>query len=83
MPADDSLYRQLQIQLDRYPIGYPPTKSGVEIEILRYFFTPMQAKIALCLTLRSIPIGRIRKNLKDFKLNFLQKNSLRHLRKCL
>ncbi|MDD4356464.1 MAG: hypothetical protein PHN98_04355, partial [Smithellaceae bacterium] len=65
MTTDNPLYRQLQIQLDRYPIGYPPTKSGVEIEILKYFFTPLQAKVALCLTLRSIPVDRIRKNLTN------------------
>lgn len=65
MSTDDQIYRELQLQLDRYPIGYPATKSGVEINILKYFFTPLQAKIAMCLTLRSIPVGRIRKNLKD------------------
>ncbi|MEN6638870.1 MAG: 4Fe-4S binding protein [Smithella sp.] len=64
MPTDDSIYRQLQIQLDQYPIGYPATKSGVEIDILKYFFTPLQAKIALCLTLRSIPVSPVRKRLK-------------------
>ena len=61
----DPLYRQLQVQMDQYPIGYPPTQSGVEIDILKYFFTPLQAKIALCLTLRSIPASPIRKRLKN------------------
>lgn len=65
MLTDDQIYRQLQVQLDKYPIGYPATKSGVEIDILKYFFTPLQAKIALCLTLRSIPVARIRKRLKE------------------
>jgi electron transport complex protein RnfB len=59
------IYRQLQIQLDKYPIGYPATQSGVEIDILKYFFTPLQAKIVLCLTLRSIPVAKIRKRLKE------------------
>ena len=59
------IYRQLQIQLDKYPIGYPATQSGVEIDILKYFFTPLQAKIALCLTLRSIPVAKIRKRIKE------------------
>ena len=68
MLADDQIYRQLQIQLDKYPIGYPATKSGVEIDILKYFFTPLQARIALCLTLRSIPVHKICKRLKE-KLN--------------
>lgn len=65
MPTDHSIYRQLQIQLDQYPIGYPATKSGVEIDILKYFFTPLEAQIALCLTLRSIPAAPIRKRLKN------------------
>ena len=69
--TDDAIYRQLQIQLDQYPIGYPATKSGVEIHILKYFFTPLQAKIALCMTLRSIPISLIRKRLKNkFNIEF-------------
>ena len=63
--TDNQIYRQLQIQLDEYPIGYPATKSGVEIDILKYFFNPLGAKIALCLTLRSIPVNKIRKRLKD------------------
>ncbi len=62
---DDDVYRRLQRQLDRYPIGYPATKSGVEIDILKYFFTPLEAKIALCLTLRSIPVSPIRRRLKS------------------
>jgi NAD-dependent dihydropyrimidine dehydrogenase PreA subunit len=65
MLTDNQIYRQLQVQLDKYPIGYPATKSGVEIDILKYFFTPLQAKIALCLTLRSIPVSKIRKRLKE------------------
>ena len=63
--TDNPLYRQLQIQMDRYPIGYPATKSGIEIDILKYFFTPLQAKIALCLTLRSIGVSPIRKRLRN------------------
>ncbi len=67
MLTDDQIYRQLQLQLDKYPIGYPATKSGVEIDILKYFFTPLTAKIALCLTLRSIPVSSIHKRFqKEF-----------------
>jgi electron transport complex protein RnfB len=65
MLTDNQIYRRLQVQLDKYPIGYPATQSGVEIDILKYFFTPLQAKIALCLTLRSIPVAKIRKRLKE------------------
>ena len=65
MATDDSIYRQLQIQLDQYPIGYPATRSGVEIDILKYFFSPQQAKVALCLTLPSISVNKIRRNFQD------------------
>jgi electron transport complex protein RnfB len=64
MLTDEQIYRQLQIQLDKYPIGYPTTKSGVEIDILKYFFTPLEASIALCLTLRSIPVSPIHKRFR-------------------
>ncbi len=62
--SDNQIYRQLQIQLDRLPIGYPATKSGVEIDILKYFFTPREAQIALCLSLRSTGVDAVRKRLK-------------------
>jgi Na+-translocating ferredoxin:NAD+ oxidoreductase subunit B len=71
MLTDDHIYRQLQIQLDNYPIGYPATKSGVEIDILKYFFTPLEAKIALCLTLRTISISKIHRRFEDkFNIKF-------------
>ncbi|MCK4779024.1 MAG: hypothetical protein KAT57_02505, partial [Candidatus Lokiarchaeota archaeon] len=40
------VYRQLQQTLDEMPIGFPPTKSGVEIRLLKRLFTPEEAKIA-------------------------------------
>src|ERR1035437_1255357 len=43
----DTLYRQLQQHLDRMPVGFPATESGVEIRILRQLFTPEEAEIAL------------------------------------
>jgi len=33
--ADDELYRSLQRHLDRMPVPYPATESGVELRILR------------------------------------------------
>jgi electron transport complex protein RnfB len=39
-------YRELQRHLDKMPVGYPPTKSGVEIRLLKRIFTPEQAAIA-------------------------------------
>lgn len=41
------LYRKLQKHFDTFPVGYPSTKSGVEIRILKRLFNPEEAKIAL------------------------------------
>jgi ferredoxin len=40
------VYRELQIHLDNFPVGFPPTKSGVEIRLLKQLFTPEEAQIA-------------------------------------
>ena len=55
MPApspapDDDLYRALQRHLDRMPVPYPATESGVELSILRRLFSPEDARLALCLS---------------------------------
>lgn len=43
---DIDVYRQLQQHLDQLPVGFPPSKSGVEIRMLKHLFTPEEAKIA-------------------------------------
>ncbi len=55
MPApppspDDDLYRALQRHIDRMPVPYPATESGVELSILRRLFSPDDARLALCLS---------------------------------
>ncbi|RJQ85911.1 MAG: 4Fe-4S dicluster domain-containing protein [Desulfobacteraceae bacterium] len=45
----DSVYQKLQGMLDRFPLGYPQTESGVELEILKRLYTPEEASIALML----------------------------------
>jgi len=59
MINDQNLYRELQIHLDKLPVGYPATKSGVELELLKYFFNPEEAKAALSLGLTVSPMWRI------------------------
>ena len=45
------LYRRLAKHLDDLPGGFPETKSGVELRILKRLFTPEDAELALSLTL--------------------------------
>ncbi|MCG6893269.1 MAG: 4Fe-4S binding protein [Desulfobacteraceae bacterium] len=52
MPSwNEALYRKLADHLDSLPGGFPPTKSGVELRILRRLFSPEQAELAPFLTL--------------------------------
>jgi electron transport complex protein RnfB len=46
MTAEPDVYRRLQEHLDKMPVGYPATKSGVEIDLLKAIFTPQEASIA-------------------------------------
>ncbi len=46
----DPIFRQLQKQLDQYSLGFPATKSGIEILILEKLFTIEHARIFLQLT---------------------------------
>lgn len=64
MIDEHNLYRELQMHLDKLPIGFPATESGVELELLKYFFSIEEAMAALCLGLTVSPIWRIRKRYK-------------------
>lgn len=46
----EEIYKKLAKHLDDLPGGFPTTKSGVELRILRQLFTPEEARIALNLT---------------------------------
>ena len=50
MENADKVYSDLQQHLDKQAVGFPATKSGVEIRILKHLFNPEQASLALHLT---------------------------------
>jgi Pyruvate/2-oxoacid:ferredoxin oxidoreductase delta subunit len=64
VPADD-VYRKLQQHLDRMPVGFPATESGVEIRILKHLFTPEEAGIALDLSALPEPVAVVYRRLKS------------------
>jgi hypothetical protein len=43
MTTESNQYRELQKHLHKMPVGFPPTKSGVEVSLLKSIFTPEQA----------------------------------------
>lgn len=78
MSNTPDIYRDLQIHLDKLPIGYPATKSGIELKILEYFFSPIEAELALCLTLNKTPLKAIHKRInqrysRDLELSEVEK----------
>ena len=68
-------YRELQKHLDKMPVGYPATESGIEIKILKHLFTHEQAKIALKLKFLADPLRKIHRGLKKsgFSLEELER----------
>jgi ferredoxin len=59
MATESDAYRRLQQHLDKMPVGYPATKSGVEIDLLKSIFTPQQASIATHLDYRHKTVDQI------------------------
>lgn len=48
---DDTIYTRLREHIDSMPAGYPATASGAEIKMLKKFYTPLQARIAMAVGL--------------------------------
>lgn len=59
--AETDTYRKLQKHLDEMPVGFPSTKSGVELRILKHLFTPEEAQIAIKLSFLPEPLKKIYK----------------------
>jgi Fe-S-cluster-containing hydrogenase component 2 len=60
----DALYRALQEHLDRMPVPFPATASGVELRILRRIYSPEDARLALCLSTIPENLGAIRRRVR-------------------
>jgi NAD-dependent dihydropyrimidine dehydrogenase PreA subunit len=61
----DEIYRDLQRDLDRMPVGFPATEAGVEIRILKQLFSPEEARIAMRLDMLGEPVATIHRRLDD------------------
>lgn len=46
----EDIYRRLQQRLDHFSMGFPPTESGIEIQILRHLFTEADAGLFLAMS---------------------------------
>ncbi|MFX1399502.1 MAG: ATP-binding protein [Promethearchaeota archaeon] len=59
-----NVYKELAQHLDKMPVGYPSTESGIELKVLKHLFTPEQAKLALNLNYMPDPLKKIYRRVK-------------------
>jgi H+/Na+-translocating ferredoxin:NAD+ oxidoreductase subunit B len=59
MENSENFYIKLQRHIDSQAVGFPATKSGAEIRILKHIFTPQEAEIAMCLTYKPEPLETV------------------------
>ena len=56
---DQQAYLKLRRHLDRQAVGFPSSRSGAEIRILKHIFTPLEAEVATSLSFRFEPLEAI------------------------
>jgi ferredoxin len=76
MDETDRIYLNLQQHLDKQAVGYPATKSGAEIRILKRFFSPEEARLAMHLTYKPAPIEHIYESAKGSGVSFDEVESM-------
>ncbi len=58
-------YRKLQRHLNKQPVGFPASISGVELRLLREAFTLAEAELALSMDYKPKPFDQIYEKVKD------------------
>ncbi len=70
----ESAYENLREHLDKYPIGFPVSKTGADLRILKHLFEPEEAVIATKLTDKFEPLDKIYMRSKlDMEMSELKK----------
>lgn len=63
------IYRNLQIHLDQFPIGFPATKTGIELNLLKHVFTEKEGLIAMAMSWSYDSLENIYKRIKDLGIS--------------
>jgi len=64
----DQIYRNLQIHLNKMPIGFPSSESGTDIKVLKAFFTPDEALLATYLEFSPISLKKVHSRAKSLAM---------------
>jgi Pyruvate/2-oxoacid:ferredoxin oxidoreductase delta subunit len=59
LEKNEKVYVDLQRHIDSQAIGFPATKKGAELRILKQIFSPSEAEIAACLTYKLEPLEAV------------------------
>jgi len=59
MEKNEKIYIDLQRHINSQAIGFPATKNGSELRILKHIFSPKEAEIAACLTYKLEPLETV------------------------
>ncbi|MBN1800339.1 MAG: 4Fe-4S binding protein [Candidatus Lokiarchaeota archaeon] len=70
------LYRKLQQHMNEQPVGFPPTSSGSDIRLLKYYFDPEEASIALALNYKNQSLSQIH---DSFNKQYPEKDDLERI----
>jgi electron transport complex protein RnfB len=76
MENADKVYSDLQKHLDKQAVGFPATKSGVELRILKHLFNPEQANLALHINYKPQSVREIYNSFKGSSLSLEKVKSL-------
>jgi ferredoxin len=73
MTTYGDVYYKLQQEINKMPIPFSETKSGVELRLLKHLFTPAEAEIALNLNILPEPLDRIYKRVQKSGITITRK----------
>jgi len=73
MNKHEDVYRKLAREIDKMPVPFTGTASGVELKILKHLFTPEEAEVALNLNIMPETLERIHKRAKKNGINLTEK----------
>ncbi len=64
-----AVYQDLQRHLDQQPVGFPATQTGAEIPLLKRFFSPREARLAMHLSYRPSPVASVWESARDLVIS--------------
>lgn len=67
----NKIYNKLQQHLDKLPIGFPQSKSGSDLRVLKSFFSPEEAQLATMMSFAPLSISKIHSRIQS-KLGWSQ-----------